>query len=60
MVMAKLHIICGNCGRNDMFRWVDGTGGEDLDGNEYKTVFITCENCGTVHDLEENAERDSD
>ena len=54
MVNAKLHIICGNCGCNDMFTW------------QYKavytvyekvseTVYLRCRNCSTIHDIEDNA-----
>lgn len=55
MVMAKLHIICGNCGCNDMFEW-DYNVGDDL-GDEDTT--ITCKNCSTIHSLNDNAERDT-
>jgi len=59
MVMAKLHIICGNCGQNDMFEYeivVDS----DFDKNdieyEYQRVSICCRNCNTIHSLDDNAE----
>jgi hypothetical protein len=54
MVRARLHIICGNCGCNDMFEYgVDMTGHDFGDRFEY-SVSIKCDNCGTIHDLDEN------
>ena len=44
MVMARLHVICGNCGNGSDFR---------LD--EHKDIH--CENCGTIHFLSEVAEK---
>jgi len=46
MVMAKLHVICGNCGSANGFDW------------EYKQddVYIGCKNCATLHALNDNAE----
>ena len=57
MARAKLHIICGNCGRNDMFKYRIV---KDIhyDGEEFLKVSIICENCSTVHDLEDNAEKE--
>jgi hypothetical protein len=58
MVMAKLHIICGNCGCNDAFEY-DIVTDTDWDENnveyEYQRVSIYCENCSTIHSLEDNA-----
>ena len=49
MVRARLHIICGNCGCNDMFEYgVDMTGHDFGDRFEY-SVSIKCDNCGTIH-----------
>ena len=57
MVRARLHIICGNCGCNDMFEYgVDMTGHDFGDRFEY-SVSIKCDNCGTIHDLDENGEK---
>lgn len=52
MVNARLHLICGNCGNgaNDFSAEYD-------EGDELTppTIFVTCPNCGTVHDLSDNA-----
>jgi len=48
MVRAKLHIICGNCGCNDDFKYeIEKT--YDEDDNEVNEIAITCENCLTIH-----------
>lgn len=54
MARARLHIICGNCGCNDMLRFKIEPEGHDMSDEEVTfepAVFITCENCGTLHDL---------
>jgi hypothetical protein len=52
MVMAKLHVICGNCGANDMFNWkIEPKGNCDNEGREYPDVYISCDNCATLHSL---------
>ena len=43
MVKAKLHCICGNCGCNDMWEY-------QIKHNE---CYLICNNCGTVHTLDE-------
>ena len=43
MVASKLHLICGNCGCNDMWEY-------HIENNE---VYITCNNCDTIHTLDE-------
>lgn len=53
MVCDKLHIICGNCGQ--MLSVENGDEARasverDYNGN-FEDVFITCENCDTVHSL---------
>lgn len=48
-------MICGNCGQNDMF---DYQIVEDIDDDTnlpYDRVSICCNNCATLHDLEDNA-----
>jgi RNase P subunit RPR2 len=53
MVMANLHIICGNCGCNKMFEWVYK---EEHPARDYSAeVYITCGNCATIHRLSDNA-----
>jgi len=52
MVRARLHIICGNCGCNDMFRFqIHLKGRCDNDGTEHPSVAIRCGNCSTIHTL---------
>lgn len=55
MVMARLHVICGNCGNNEGFKYsIDPTGNCDNDGNNFPSVDITCPNCATMHFLGED------
>ena len=56
MARARLHIICGNCGCNDMFDWRYETKNSDNgDGTFSPDVYINCNNCGTLHVLGDNA-----
>ncbi len=58
MVMARLHIICGNCGCNDEFSFKIDPKGNDVSDTYSKfepAVFITCGNCSTIHNLDNNA-----
>tara|TARA_R110000803_G_scaffold98706_1_gene166801 strand:+ start:322 stop:513 length:192 start_codon:yes stop_codon:yes gene_type:complete len=57
MVMARLHIICGNCGCNDEFeyRTFDELVNDDGELSDRVIVSITCKNCSTIHSLEDNA-----
>lgn len=59
MVCARLHIICGNCGSNDMLdyhhedlEFCDGPDEAPHDGTS-----IVCSNCSTIHWLSEWQER---
>ena len=57
MVNARLHIICGNCGCNDRWEWEyvpDQT--EDEDDPQPAKVYLSCRNCATLHNLNDNAE----
>lgn len=56
MANAKLHIICGNCGQNDMFEHRISIEIDDDTEEERQVVYIACNNCGTLHDLENNSE----
>lgn len=51
MVMARLHIICGNCGCNDMFSWKIQKDYQDFGDYQKDDVCIYCKNCGTIHTL---------
>ncbi len=59
MAHARLHIICGNCGANDMFKYEITTQLNDETDEEYQMVYISCKNCGTLHDLDDNAEKEN-
>lgn len=56
LARARLHLICGNCGCNDMWEWrhqekvVDE--GEVISDED---VSISCGNCITLHSLNDNA-----
>ncbi len=56
MANAKLHMICGNCGQNDMFDYHISNEINDDTDEEYQVVYIGCNNCGTLHILDDNAE----
>lgn len=54
MANSRLHIICGNCGCNDEFKFKIEPEGHDIssDKPEFEpAVFIVCQNCATLHDL---------
>lgn len=51
MVAAKLHVICGNCGESEMFLW------KLTEDGKYRYVYLICENCDTIHDIDDNANR---
>lgn len=54
MARARLHIICGNCGCNDMFKFEIVPEGHDVTKDEPEfepQVRIYCGNCSTLHDL---------
>lgn len=54
MARARLHIICGNCGCNDMFSYEIDPEGHDVTVDEpafEPAVHIRCANCSTLHDL---------
>lgn len=57
MARARLHIICGNCGCNDMFTYEIDYEGTMLPDSSFKPViYIRCGNCSTLHDLEDTIE----
>ena len=54
MVIAKLHIICGNCGNNEGLKFRVDPKGRDLSDKEERfepEVYIKCPNCSTLHSL---------
>ena len=61
MVMARLHVICGNCGSNDGFSCeyvkeaLDVTPVGSRIAKFKPSIYLICENCDTIHDLQDNA-----
>lgn len=62
MVNARLHVICGNCGSNDMFHHrVRLSINDSVEPNEhYLDVSLLCKNCSTLHSLEDNSKLEKD
>ena len=46
--MAKLHVICGNCGSTDL-KYERG----DIDPDGGDLSRLSCDNCATLHFLQE-------
>jgi hypothetical protein len=57
MAHAKLHMICGNCGCNNDFEYSVNLEVDDDTLQPFETVYITCNNCSTVHHLDDNAKQ---
>lgn len=55
MARARLHLICGNCGTNDMWSYLIDPQGHDIAGQLQPAVFLSCGNCMTLHDLADTA-----
>lgn len=56
MVRARLHLICGNCGCNDEWKWAHAP--KEVDDGETvmdENVYLTCMNCASLHSLNDNA-----
>lgn len=51
MARSRLHIICGNCGCNDMWSYRIDPQGHDVNGVLMPAVFLSCGNCATLHDI---------
>lgn len=57
MAHSKLHIICGNCGSNDEFQHEIITNVDpEIWGEGYHAVYLSCNNCGTLHNLTDYSE----
>ena len=63
MVHSRLHVICGNCGalastlhNNDNFSYVIDMKGQDFGDHFKPSVRIQCDNCWTIHSLEETVQ----
>ncbi len=48
MARARLHLICGNCGYNDMWSYRIAPEGTDIDGELFPAVYLSCGNCATL------------
>lgn len=60
MVMAKLHIICGNCGCNDEWHLTLTRDGDDITNDKpafEDAATMSCMNCSTIHNLKNNAKK---
>jgi hypothetical protein len=57
MAHTRLHMICGNCGQNDMFDYRISTEINDNTNEKYQLVYIGCTNCNTLHVLDDNAKQ---
>ena len=53
MARARLHIICGNCGCNDEFEFYIDPEGIDYGDRFAPAVRIICNNCSTLHSLDD-------
>jgi len=61
MVTANLHVICGNCGNNEMLSAEIAGDARDLSDDDLQPeVFIRCGNCATLHSLSDNMELTSE
>jgi uncharacterized Zn finger protein len=60
MARARLHLICGNCGCNDEWKWEYIpeylVKGELMQAED---VYLKCENCSTLHSINDNAKLDT-
>ena len=58
MVMARLHLICGNCGCGDDWDWrhheKEVCNGETIVAED---VTISCRNCATNHSLNDKGKK---
>lgn len=54
MVMAKLHVICGNCGSNEHLSHKIERNFIDTSDYQEDTVVIVCANCVTWHTLDDS------
>jgi len=55
--MNKLHIICGACGCNTMFEYKPVKDIDDKTNKKILKVYIICNNCSTVFDLDDYAKK---
>lgn len=55
MAHARLHMICGNCGCNNEFEHKIEEEINDDTNQKQMVVYIFCNNCNTLHNLENNS-----
>lgn len=55
MARARLHLICGNCGCDNMWTYEIAPEGNDIEGILVPDVRILCGNCTTLHSLGDKA-----
>ena len=56
MAVAKLHLICGNCGCNDNFEYRHEYTPIDSEDEQTRAgTLLSCRNCSTLHQLDANA-----
>lgn len=49
----RIHIICGICGSNKDFSFKIAKEISDDDGSEISVVYVKCNNCSSLTDLDE-------
>jgi uncharacterized Zn finger protein len=59
MVMAKLHLICGNCGCDDEWEWeyIHEIDNGEYEDNDPEDIYLWCNNCSTLHSINDNAKK---
>lgn len=60
MARARLHVICGNCGCNDMFTHEIVKDFHDYGDHQEDGVVLMCGNCTTLHDLSDTVPEKKD
>lgn len=59
MVMARLHLICGNCGNGDK-EMMELSISENLFAEEERYgISLCCTNCSTIHSLTEEVKNNN-
>lgn len=56
MANSRLHLICGNCGCNDKWSYGIDPHVSDIDDKLSTSVYLSCGNCDTLHDLADTAQ----
>ena len=56
----NVHIICGKCGCNHMFKYHISDDVDDDTDEPIQTVYLYCENCSTLTGLDELMEKETE